>query len=162
MRGRWSRGGLLVAYRHLHRPVDPPGGITARPGRERNTGRRDDGGRCGLGRPCVHAAQFPAVFGASSVHQQSGGYPSCYTETGPHSAVVQKTVEIPQLQFLGLVVVPVLCTDKCWYKQCRKLWNCRRCSSCGVVDVTVIMQRLFQQSSRSTECWTFQLCHSSS
>ena len=45
---------------------------------------------------------------------------------------MQKTVEIPQLQFLGLVVVPVLCTDKCWYRQCRKLWNCRRCSSCGV------------------------------
>ena len=52
---------------------------------------------------------------------------------------MQKTVEIPQLQFLGLVVVPVLCNDKCWYRQCRKLWNCRRCSSCGVVDVAVII-----------------------
>ena len=29
-----------------------------------------------------------------------------------HSVVVQKTVEIPQLQFLDLVVVPVLCNDK--------------------------------------------------
>ena len=63
-----------------------------------------------------HAAQFPAVFGASSVHQRSGGYSSCYTETGPQSAVVQKTVEIPQLLFFGLVVVPVLCTDK-WLVQ---------------------------------------------
>ena len=60
--------------------------------------------------------------------------------------VVQKTVEIPQLQFLDLVVVPVLCNDKFWYRQCRKKWNCRRCSSCGVVDVPSIMQLLFQQS----------------
>ena len=44
-----------------------------------------------------------------------------------HSVVVQKTVEIPQLQFLDLVVVSVLCNDKFWYRQCRKLWNCRRC-----------------------------------
>ena len=56
-----------------------------------------------------------------------------------HSVVVQKTVEIPQLQFLDLVVVPVLCNDKFWYRQCRKLWNCRRCSSCVVVDVPVII-----------------------
>ena len=56
-----------------------------------------------------------------------------------HSVVLQKTVEIPQLQFLDLVVVPVSCNDKFWYRQCRKLWNCRRCSSCGVVDVTVII-----------------------
>ena len=55
-----------------------------------------------------------------SVQQQSGGYSSCYTVTGMHSAVVQKTVEIPQLQFLDLVVVPVLCNDKFWYRQCRK------------------------------------------
>ena len=40
-----------------------------------------------------------------------------------HSVVVQKTVEIPQLQFLDLVVVPVSCNDKFWYRQCRKLWN---------------------------------------
>ena len=44
--------------------------------------------------------------------KQSGGYSSCYTETGLHSVVVQKTFEIPQLQFLDLVVVPVLCNDK--------------------------------------------------
>ena len=74
------------------------------------------------------------------VHQQSGGYSSCYTETGLHSVVVQKTVEIPQLQFLDLVVVPVLCNDKFWYRQCRKMWNCLSCSSCGVVDVTEIIQ----------------------
>ena len=61
-----------------------------------------------------------------SVHQQSGGYSSCYTQTGTHGVVVQNTVEIPQLQFLDLVVVPVSCNDKCWYRQCRKLWNCRR------------------------------------
>ena len=45
-----------------------------------------------------------------SVHQQSGGFSSCYTETGLHSVVLQKTVEIPQLQFLDLVVVPVRAT----------------------------------------------------
>ena len=36
--------------------------------------------------------------------------------------------------------------DKFWYRQCRKQWNCRRCSSCGVVDVAVIIQLVFQQS----------------
>ena len=61
------------------------------------------------------------------------------TERGMHSVVVQKTVEIPQLQFLDLVVVPVSCNDKFWYRQCRKLWNCSRCSFCGVVDVTVVI-----------------------
>ena len=63
------------------------------------------------------------MFQQYSVHQHSGGYSSCYTETGMHSVVVQKTVEIPQLQFLDLVVVPVSCNDKFWYRQCRKLWN---------------------------------------
>ena len=53
---------------------------------------------------------------------------------------VQRTVEIPQLQFLDLVVVPVLCNDKFGYRQCRKQWNCRKCSSCGVADITVIIQ----------------------
>ena len=56
-----------------------------------------------------------------------------------HSIVVQKNVETPQLQFLDLVVVPVSCNDKVWYRQCRKQWKCRRCSSCGVVDVPVII-----------------------
>ena len=40
-----------------------------------------------------------------------------------HSAVVQKIVEIPQLQFLDLVVVPVSCNDKFWYRQYRKQWD---------------------------------------
>ena len=78
-----------------------------------------------------------------------------------HSVVVQKTVEIPQLHFFAFVVVPVLCNDKCWYRQCKKLWNCRRCSSCGVVDVTVIVllvQAVQSYVSRSTECRTLQLC----
>ena len=66
-----------------------------------------------------------------SVHQQSGGYSSCYTETGMHSVVVQKTVEIP-LPFRG--------TTSFGTDSAGKLWNCRRCRSCGVVDVTVIIQ----------------------
>ena len=40
-----------------------------------------------------------------------------------HSVVVQKTVEIPQLQLLDLVVVSVWCNDKFWYRQCRKQWD---------------------------------------
>ena len=48
-----------------HTQWAPPPGYTARPGRETKTGRRDAGWRCGSGRPCVHAAQVPAVFGAS-------------------------------------------------------------------------------------------------
>ena len=55
-----------------------------------------------------------------------------------HSAVVQKTVEIPQLQFLDLVVVPVRATTS-FGTDSAENWNCRRCSSCGVVDVTVII-----------------------
>ena len=51
------------------------------------------------------------------------GYSSCYTETGMHSVVVQKIVEIPQLQFLDLVVVPVSCNDKFWCRQYRKQWD---------------------------------------
>ena len=57
------------------------------------------------------------------VRQQSGGVSSCNTETGIHSVDVQKTVEIPQLQFLDLLVVPASCNDKFWYRQCSKLWN---------------------------------------
>ena len=119
----------------------PPERYTARPGRYTNTGRRDV--------TLQHKFQRSLVL--LSVHQQSGCSSSCYTETGMHSAVVLKTVEIPQLQFLDLVVVPVLCNDKYWYRQCRKQWNCRRCSSCGVVDVAVILQRLFQSKS-SVSC----------
>ena len=54
------------------------------------------------------------------------------------AAVVQKTVEITQLQFLDLVVVPVLCNDKFWYGQCSGI--AAGGSSCGVVGVTVIIQ----------------------
>ena len=65
-----------------------------------------------------------------SVHQQIGGYSSCYTERGMHSAVVQKTVEIPQLQFLDLVVqrqVLVQTVHKTVeLPQVQLLWCCRR------------------------------------
>ena len=72
---------------------------------------------------------------------------------------VQRTVEIPLAQFLDLGVVPVLCNDKFWYRQCRKQWKCRRCSSCGVVDVSVIMQR---QVSGFPGRWSMSLlCRSS-
>ena len=131
-----------------HTQWTPPPGHTARPGRDRNTSRHDGGRRCGCGRPCEHAAQVPAVFvhETDSVHQQSGGYSSCYTETGMRSAFRAKTFDIPQAQLLDLVVVPVVCNDTFWYRQCRKQWNCRRCSSCHVVDVAVIIQLVFQQS----------------
>ena len=49
---------------------------------------------------------------------------------------------------MNLVVLPVLCNDKFWFRQCRKQWNCRRCSSCGVADVAVIIH-LVQQSGRT-------------
>ena len=81
-----------------------------------------------------------------SVHQQSGGFPVARQRQVCTALVVQKTEDIPQLQFLDLVVVLVLWNDKFGYRQCRILWNCRRCSSCGVVDVTVIIQLVFQQS----------------
>ena len=62
-----------------------------------------------------------------------------------------------------VAVVPVLWNDNFGYRQCRILWNCRRCGSCGFVGVAVIIQRLFQQSKSygsraisvlSTECRT--------
>ena len=101
-----------------------------------------------------------------SVQQQSGGYSSCFTVTGMHSTVVQKTVEIPQLQFLDLVVVPVLCNDKFWYRQCRKtvelpqeqlLWCCGR--HCDHTARSSSPSRTFLARFSSTECWTFQMCH---
>ena len=45
------------------------------------------------------------------------------------------------------------------FGQCRKLWKCRRRSSCGVVDVSVIMQR---QVSGFPGRWSMSLlCRSS-
>ena len=70
-----------------------------------------------------------------------------------HSIVVQKTVEIPQLQFLDLVVVPVRATtsfgtdsaETVELPQVQLLWCCgRHC------DHTARFS--------PTECWTFQLC----
>ena len=60
--------------------------------------------------PVYMQHKFQQSLVLRSVHQQSGGYSSYYTETLMHSVVVQKTVEIPQLQFLDLVVVPVRVT----------------------------------------------------
>ena len=79
-----------------------------------------------------------------------------------HSVVVQKTVEIPHLQFLDLVVVPVRATTGFGTDSAEKCGIAAGAAPVVFVDVTVILQRLFQQSRRSTECWTFQLCHSSS
>ena len=62
---------------------------------------------------------------------------------------VQKTIETPQLQSVRWSM-PLLCrscharcrADRCsWFRHCRKLWRCRRCSSFAVVDVAVISQR---------------------
>ena len=110
----WTCGGLLVEGGLL------PPGCTARPGRDRNTG--------------------PPTLADVAVVDVPVNMQHKFQQSGMHSVVVQKTTEIPQLQFLDLVVVPVLCNDTFWYIQCRKLWNCRRCSSCGVVDVTVIIK----------------------
>ena len=62
--------------------------------------------------PVYMLRKFQQSLVLRSVHQQSGGYSSWYTETGMHSVILQKTVEIPQLQFLDLVVVPGSCNDK--------------------------------------------------
>ena len=51
--------------------------------------------------PVYMQHKFQQSLVLRSVHQQSGGYSSCYTETGMHN---------PQLQFLDLVVVPVRAT----------------------------------------------------
>ena len=54
---------------------------------------------------------------------------------------VQKTIETPQLQSVRWLM-PLLCrscharcrSDRCsWFRHCRKLWRCRRCSSFAVV-----------------------------
>ena len=45
-----------------------------------------------------------------SVHRQSAGPPCCATETCTHSATVQKTGEIPHVQFLDKVDDTRCCT----------------------------------------------------
>ena len=71
---------------------------------------------------------------------------------------VQRTIVISRVQFLDLGVVPVLCNDKFWTLQ-KNSGKCRRCSSCGVVDVSVIIQR---QVSGFPGRWSMSLlCRSS-
>ena len=60
---------------------------------------------------------------------------------GPHSATVRKTDLIPQVQFLGKVVAPVLRNDSCVVRWCRKLWLSCSCSSSKVVDIPFVPQR---------------------
>ena len=60
---------------------------------------------------------------------------------GPHSATVQKTNLIPQVQFLGKVVAPVLCNDRCVDRWCSKLWLFRSCCSSAVVVIPFVPQR---------------------
>ena len=70
--------------------------------------------RCG--RPCDLQRQVPAV------------------------PVVQTDL-IPQVQFLGKVVAPVLCNDRCVVRWCCKLWLSRSCSPSKVVDIPFLSQR---------------------
>ena len=90
-----------------------PEGLTARPGRYRNTGQ---GSRVTSLLSCSSSSSSPrCVQGASaSVHRQSGGYFSCFTETGLPVQTVQQTMEISQVPFLALLLTrPLLCNDRC-------------------------------------------------
>ena len=156
--------------------------------------------RHGCRRPCDLQRQVPAALRVLRIPRQNGGHSCSATETGTHSVLlgpgavlgqgrcagvaqrqgygqtVQKTVLVPQLQFIEgrqppfvpqrqipMVLpvekaietpqlqsvrwsMPLLCrscharcrSDRCsWFRHCRKLWRCRRCSSFAVVDVPV-------------------------
>ena len=85
--------------------------------------------------------------------------------------VVQKTVGIPQLQFLALVAVHVLCNDRNeWVQTVQKtVWKCRKCSSCGcgrrcghAATSPGGPGRCFRpvhRRSRRLRLWVFQACH---
>ena len=81
----------------------------------------------GCGRLCTYAAQVPAVLrrvlqGASaSVHRQSGGFFSCFTETGFTVQTVQTGDST--VQFFAWVLTCPLCVSR----QCRKTWTSRSC-----------------------------------
>ena len=70
-----------------------------------------------------------------------GRWPPFVPQRLPHrdSAVaVGQVVDAPVVQ---VVPCPLSC-DRCsWFRHCRKLWRCRRCSKFAVVDVAVISQR---------------------
>ena len=59
-------------------------------------------------------------------------FPVVQRGRGPHSATVQKTNLIPQVQFLSKVVAPVFCS---------KLWLFRSCCSSAVVVIPLVPQR---------------------
>ena len=102
---------------------------------------RGERSRCascfGYGRLCNYAAQVPAVLrrvlqGASaSVHRQSGGYFSCFTETGLTVQIVQN----PRFHFFAKVLTCPCCV-------CRdSAENCGLPAAAGidkVVDVLVM------------------------
>ena len=58
------------------------------------------------------------------------------------------------VQFLGKVVVPVLCNDRCVVRWCSKLWLSRSCSPSKVVDTPFVPQRqipMVQSGRKTTE-----------
>ena len=71
----------------------------------------------GCGRPCAHAGRVPAVlavrlYGASDpVHRQSASTSSMRRWRVPTVQTVEKTVEVPQVLFLGYTC-PLLCNDR--------------------------------------------------
>ena len=82
---------------------------------------------------------------------------------------VQKTIETPQLQLVRWLM-PLLCrscharcrSDRCsWFRHCRKLWRCRRCSSFAVVDVPVICSDKFPASPEVPQTCSSTRCSSS-
>ena len=100
--------------------------------------------RCGNDRDMVRQCRMPC-WCRSCCSSKVDGLPSCRRWSClfrlPHrdSAVaVGQVVEAPVVQ---VVPCPLSC-DRCsWFRHCRKLWRCRRCSYFAVVDVAVISQR---------------------
>ena len=85
-------------------------------------------------RPFVEFYRVPSA----SVRRQSGGYFSCFTETGLTVQTVQNRRFHSAVLCEGLDM-PVLCVSS----QCSKLWSFRSCSSStSLVHVRVVMQRL--------------------
>ena len=130
------------------------------------------------GRACALQRQVPAVQvvhvleGAPEFIDRVLDFSVAQRRRGTHSATVQKIDLFPQVQFLGKVVAPVLCNDRCFVRWCRKpvefpqvqflvkvicpllsclmllvrqrrkLWSFRSCSPSKAVDIPFVTQKL--------------------
>ena len=127
-------GGPLVSGGLQTHPVDPPRGLHS-PGRH-------------IGRLCDPAAQVPAVLrrvrgcASASILRQSGGYYSCFTETGLTVQTVQKTGD-SMVQLDGCRHAHWCANDRAMVQTVVKTVVFRRCSTLTGWSMSVAVHRRF-------------------